>query len=172
MKHNWEISSDLSSIEFSLKYYEIGRIKGCFRKFDGEIVAGKDMSNPEIELKILAKSISTLDTEWDNKLISAGFLSAEQFPQIVFLSGQGCRLSEGGIQELTGNLTIKEHGSMVTLLVTSGAMENTRKQLRARFILTAVLLLSEYGFEYGNPVFGNEVNLSVKLILTSPHKRC
>jgi polyisoprenoid-binding protein YceI len=171
MRYDWGISAASSLIEFSIKYYEIGRIKGYFRKFSGEIVAGNNFDNPEIKLRIDADSVSTHNKECDRSLTSPAFLSAKQYPDIGFESYHGCRLSEGGIQELTGDLKIRDTVHQVTLLVTLSEIKTLRKELNAQFSLTTSLLLSDYGVDAGDGLFGNQVHINMRLILSAalPH---
>jgi polyisoprenoid-binding protein YceI len=167
MRYNWEISTASSLIEFSIKYYEIARIKGYFRRFNGEIIAGSNFDNPKIRISLEADSISTLNKECDNSLISPAFLSAKQYPLIAFESDHGCQLSEGGIQELTGDLLIRDTTKKVTLLVTLSEIKSVRKESNAQFSLITSFLLSDFGIEAGDAVFGDQVNLSMRLILNA-----
>ncbi|WPU99128.1 YceI family protein [Mucilaginibacter sp. cycad4] len=164
MKYHWELSTDLSYIDFSLKFYEIGQIKGYFKKFNGKIVTGKDFNDPVINLQILTGSVSTLNDEWDQALISPGFLSANEFPFITFTSDRGCHLSVGRIQELTGIVQFKGYQRGLTLLVTSAVFKNNGKKMSAQFSLTTTLSLNEYGFEITGEIFNKEVRLSMTLV--------
>jgi polyisoprenoid-binding protein YceI len=165
MRHKWEISAASSFIEFSFKYYEIGLVKGNFKRFDGEIFAGNLFDNPEISVRLDADSVSTHNRECDHRLMSSAFLSTRQFPLIVFHAFHGCRLSAGGIQELTGDLTIRNVTNKITLLVTFSEIKNLRKEISAQFALTTSFFLSDYGFESGEGVFGNQINVIMRLIL-------
>jgi polyisoprenoid-binding protein YceI len=165
MKYNWEISAASSLIEFSFKYYEIGRIKGYFRKFHGEIIAGNHFDNPEIKFWIDADSVSTHNKECDQRLVSPAFLSVKEFPVIAFNANHGCRLSEGGIQELTGNLKIRNITNKVVQLVTFSDIKTLKKELNAQYSLTTSFLLSDYGFDSDDGIIGNSVNVNVRLVL-------
>ena len=167
MRHNWKISTDSSYIAFSLKFYEIGRIKGYVRKFDGDIVAGEDFDKPDISFQLFTDSISTLNEKWDRKLSSPLFMSAEEFPIVAFASKDGCQLSTGGIQELTGQLTIKSHTATITLLVTSASVKSTSKRKVSQYNLTTKLVMSDYGFKHSHKIFGNEINLNMKIMLVA-----
>jgi polyisoprenoid-binding protein YceI len=165
MRYYWQISEATSYIEFSLKFYEIGRIKGYFKKFEGEILAGNNFEHPGINLKLWTNSISTFNDEWDNMLMSSAFIDHIEFPYITFRSGSGCHLSIGGIQELTGDLQIRDRINHVTLLVTSAVINKMGKEPGAHFCLTTTLPLMDFGFDNKENIFGHEVNLSVRLAL-------
>ncbi|MCR8560341.1 YceI family protein [Mucilaginibacter sp. BJC16-A38] len=165
MRYNWEISAASSLIEFSFKYYEIGRIKGYFKKFGGEITAGNHFDNPEIKVWIGAESVSTHNKACDRSLVSPAFLSVKEYPAIEFTASHGCRLSEGGIQELSGNLRIRNITNCINLLVTSSDIKNLKKELNAQYSLTTSFSLIDYGFNAGDGIFGDIVSLNVRLVL-------
>jgi len=165
MRYNWEISAASSFIEFNLKYYEIGRIKGYFKKFNGQIIAGNHFENPEIRIRIAADSVSTHNKDCDHQLVSPAFFATKQFPTINFDAYEGCKLSAGGIQELTGELQIRDTKNKITLLVTLSEIKSLRKEINAQFSLTTSILLSDYGLDSVEGILGDLVNVTMRLSL-------
>jgi len=166
MLYNWEVSGKSSFIEFRIKYYKIGRITGKFLKFNGEIIAGCDFENPKIDFRLEVNSISTLNKDWDYKLISKHFLNAAEYPVIDFYADGGCRFSSGGVQELTGKLCINDRSQVITLVVMSSIFKKNAKVPVFYFNLATTFFLTDFGFAVSENIYGNEVQLSIRVKLS------
>ena len=161
-----------SEITFKVKHLMISAVTGNFTKFDATMEAeAEDFSNVKISFTADVDSISTGNEQRDGHLKSADFFDAEKFPTISFTSSS-FKHKSGSDYELTGDLTIKDTTSQVTLAVEyGGAMTDFYGQSKVGFELSAKISRAEFGLtwsavtEAGGVVVSDEVKLQLSVQL-------
>jgi len=116
-KSTWRFSAKDSAIEFKIKYYKISSLTGYINDFWGNVTANDDFSTVDINVSLETGSINANNVLRNKKLRSPDCLHAKKYPNMEFTAINGCRLSEGNIREVKGNLTIKDITSEVTLVI-------------------------------------------------------
>ena len=104
----WQIDSNHSSAQFSVKHLGVSTVRGAFTKVTGS--AKYDPSDPSkdtLEATIEASSVDTRVDMRDKDLRSPNFLDVEKYPTITFHSKQ-TKVAGAGKLQITGDLTI--HG--------------------------------------------------------------
>lgn len=82
----YEIDPGSSRIGFDVQYLKVARGRGVFTLFGGEIVVGDSIAESSVQVTIDAASIDTINHRRDDHLRSSNFLSASEYPLIVFQS--------------------------------------------------------------------------------------
>jgi len=105
---NWQIDSNHSSAQFSVKHLGVSTVRGAFTKVTGTAnYDPKDPSKATVDITIDASSVDTRVQMRDNDLRSPNFLDVQKFPNITFRSKQVKPAGDGKLQ-IIGDLTI--HG--------------------------------------------------------------
>src|SRR5258706_12002554 len=116
-RYFWEIAEKQSVIFFKVKYLRFSNITGSFLKFIGSVVADDLFQDTEVTLHIEAGSVETHHAGHNMMLKGGQCLSVTDHPRITFHSVGGCKQSAGKIWELSGELTLKEYTTPLTLVV-------------------------------------------------------
>ena len=165
-KQTWELAPKHSTIQFKVKYLQISNVTGYFHKFSGTVATDEFFSAPEISILIEANSIETYNDKWNDQLRSAEFFAPELYPQISFISSDGCRKRSGRIWEITGQLTIKETSRPVTLLINFSDIKEDRKRPTALFHLFGTINRRDFGFDkLDEKEIGDEILLNAEIFL-------
>jgi polyisoprenoid-binding protein YceI len=83
----YELDTDRTTLEFSVRHLIISTIRGRFTNFVGSIdLDHDDITRSKVTVEIDASSITTDEAERDANLRSQHFLDVEQFPVIRFES--------------------------------------------------------------------------------------
>ena len=109
----WDIDTIHSDIIFSVRHMGVGKSKGRFGTFSGEIVTAADPLESSVTATIDINSIDTRNADRDGHVRSADFFDAEQFPTATFRS-TGVR-QDGADFLIDGELTLKGVTKPVTL---------------------------------------------------------
>jgi polyisoprenoid-binding protein YceI len=97
-----------SFVTFRVGHLGIGQAYGSFGKVEGVVHHdAEDPSASKVRIVIDATTVDTNNANRDKHLLSSDFLSAKEFPEIVFES-KSVTVAEDGAMELTGELTL--HG--------------------------------------------------------------
>jgi polyisoprenoid-binding protein YceI len=161
----WSILPKRSFLQFRVSYLQISNINGSFLRLSGTVAADEDFQDPVINLQIEARSIETYDPRRNAKLRSEQFLFAERYPNLEFISADGCRKSSGMIKELTGDLTVRGKRIPVTLLVNFSANKIYRKRPAALFGLFGTVSRSALGLGRADGEIGDEIHLNAVVFL-------
>lgn len=105
---NWQIDSNHSAAQFSVRHLGVSTVRGAFTKVSGS--ANYDPSNPSkttLEATIEASSVDTRVEMRDNDLRSPNFLDVQKYPTITFRSKE-VKATGAGKLRIAGDLTI--HG--------------------------------------------------------------
>jgi len=104
----WNVDPVHSFVTFRVGHLGIGQAYGRFGKIEGEI--RYDAEKPEassVRVVIDATTVDTGNANRDKHLLGSDFLSAKEFPEIVFAT-KSVVVGEDGKMTLTGDLTL--HG--------------------------------------------------------------
>ncbi len=86
----WTIISDLSSIQFTVHSFIVGKVYGQFEPFSGTIIIGSDGA-PEVAARINTASVNTGNERRDGHLQGPEFFDTEQYPEAAFSATSLCR---------------------------------------------------------------------------------
>ncbi|MHB1575461.1 MAG: YceI family protein [Candidatus Dormibacteria bacterium] len=164
----WKLDMAHSAVEFSVRHMMISTVKGNFKDFSVDIdIDPDDLTKSSVRAVIKAASIDTREPQRNGHLVSADFLDAEKYPEIVFQSRRVASLG-GERYQVEGDLTIKDVTRPVSLDVTllgfetspygvkAGGFEATTKISRQDFGLTWNVAL-----ETGGVLVGDEIKISI-----------
>jgi polyisoprenoid-binding protein YceI len=127
-----------------------------------------DIEATEVTLTIDAASIDTLWEARDEHIRSADFLDVANHPEITFVS-TGLTLIDDATAELAGDLTIRGETRPVTLEATLnniGPNPFNPDQEIAGFTITGEVDRTEFGIDFGAPVIGAVLPVTVNVELT------
>ncbi|MEU5845561.1 YceI family protein [Saccharopolyspora shandongensis] len=82
----WDIDTVHSDIQFTVRHMGVGKSRGRFSAFQGEIVTAADPLESTVTATIDTASIDTGNADRDAHVRNADFLDAEQFPTATFRS--------------------------------------------------------------------------------------
>ncbi|MEU6266266.1 YceI family protein [Saccharopolyspora shandongensis] len=82
----WDIDTVHSDIQFTVRHMGVGKSRGRFGAFQGEIVTAADPLESTVTATIDTASIDTGNADRDAHVRNADFLDAEQFPTATFRS--------------------------------------------------------------------------------------
>lgn len=76
-----------SQVGFAVRHLGFSKVRGAFEKFEGNIrFDPDDIGSLEVEVAILADSVTTNDEKRDEHLRSEDFFDVEEYPDITFKS--------------------------------------------------------------------------------------
>jgi len=155
-----------SNFGFAVRYQGVSLFKGTLDEVSATLVDGK----LEGAAKVESISIRTPE-QFRAHVLSEEFFDAANHPEITFVSSN-VEVSEDGVVELTGDLTIKGITNPVTAKGTwvapaADAFGNTRAHLQLETVVdrTAFGLKWNMPLPTGGNALGNDVTLTVDLAL-------
>lgn len=149
---------DNASIEFSVRFFVITKIRGTFEQFSGTYSFNQvDLEASAVSVTIDTASIRTDSEGRDRDLRSENFFDVENFPEMTFVSQDVLATSQldGGI---AGDLTLIGTTKAVQLSV---AIEGEQ------FVATARIRRSDFGMTFGRPFVGDIVEIRIAVDLDS-----
>lgn len=147
-----------ASIEFSVRFFVITKIRGTFEQFSGTYSFNQvDLEASAVTVTIDTASIRTDSERRDRDLRSENFFDVENFPEMTFVSQDVLATSQldGGI---AGDLTLIGTTKAVQLSV---AIEGEQ------FVATARIRRSDFGMTFGRPFVGDIVEIRIAVDLDS-----
>lgn len=157
----WQLDDARTEIAFSVEHLMVSTVHGRFTEFDADIALNPD----EPERSRVAATISTASLRTDNQdrdreVLSPGFLDAETYPEIRFVSSDVTRLDQETFL-VRGDLTM--HG------VTRGILARGRFEVvadaprRVRFTLAAEVDRADFDLTFGirGVLVGKTVTITV-----------
>ena len=169
---SWEIDSNHSSAQFSVRHIMISNVKGEFTKVSGKAIYDpKNLAGASLEATIDASSITTREPRRDNHLRSAEFLDVAKFPVITFKSSKFVKTAAG--LSILGDLTIRGVTKPVTLTVDgpSGEVNDPKSGPKIGASATTKINRKEFGMLYnavveaGSFVVGDDVTITLDVEL-------
>lgn len=109
----WNIDPVHSEIQFSLRHMGVGRSRGRFDSFSGQITTAEDPLQSSVSAEIDMSSFNTGNADRDAHVRGADFLDVDNHPKATFRS-TGIR-QDGGELLIDGELTIRGKTQPVTL---------------------------------------------------------
>ncbi|MBE9373364.1 YceI family protein [Saccharopolyspora sp. HNM0983] len=82
----WDIDSVHSEVEFTVRHMGVGKSRGRFGSFRGEIVTGETLEQSSVTATIDATSVDTGNADRDAHLRNSDFLDTDRFPTAEFRS--------------------------------------------------------------------------------------
>lgn len=169
---SWEIDSNHSSAQFSVRHIMISNVKGEFTKVSGKAIYDpKNLAGASLEATIDASSITTREPRRDNHLRSAEFLDVAKFPVITFKSSKFVKTTAG--LSILGDLTIRGVTKPVTLTVDgpTGEVNDPKSGPKIGASATTKINRKEFGMLYnavveaGSFVVGDDVTITLDVEL-------
>lgn len=160
----WTIDPIHSEVAFSVRHMMVGKVRGRFNAFGGEIVATEDGS-ATVNVSVDVSSVDTQNPQRDEHIRSADFFDAATYPEATFRS-TGLR-AHGGDTYVDGDLTLHGVTRPVTLEVEAGGVtRDPYGNVRAGFSATLEIARNDYGITIQMPLDGGGVVVGEKVRLT------
>ncbi len=167
---HYEIDSDHTSVNFTIRHLVISKVKGKFAKFVGSFdYDPKKLNSWKTSTTIQAESIDTGVAERDKHLRSSDFFDVKKYPIIAFVS-TGVKDFNGSTGKLEGNLTIHGVTKPVTLnLEVGGTVTDPWGNKKAAFSANTKLNRKDFGLtwnkaiETGGVLVGDEVEINLEV---------
>lgn len=169
----FEVDFKHSTIQFSIQYMKLSKVKGFFDSYKAKIEfdALPDVKQFSIYFEVDVASISTHDFHRDAHLISADFFYADKYPKIKFEATDIEKIT-ANTYLLGGNLTIKDCTNYVKFNVFyNGSELSTLDTVAHGFTCITSIYRSDFKLSYnkllesGNFLIDDEVEIHVELIL-------
>ncbi len=103
-----------SFVYFSVQHLVIGRVRGRFNGFSGELTVADDLEAWRLEVRVETASVDTQNGRRDEDVRSPRFLDSEHYPRMTF-SGRGIAVEPGNQWSMLGDLTIRDVARPVAL---------------------------------------------------------
>lgn len=100
----WDIDSVHSEVEFTVRHMGVGKSRGRFDSFSGEIVTGETPEQSSVTATIDTTSVNTGNADRDAHLRAADFFNTDEHPTATFRS-TGVR-QDGEDYVIDGELTL------------------------------------------------------------------
>jgi polyisoprenoid-binding protein YceI len=157
----WAIDPVHSEVAFSVRHMMVGKVRGRFTGFGGEISVTDDGA-ASVNATIDVTSVDTQNPQRDEHIRSADFFDAATHPNITFRS-TGLR-AHGGRSYLDGELTLHGVTRPVTLeLEVGGVTTDPYGLLRAGFSAETEIERKDYGISITMPMDGGGVVVGDKI---------
>lgn len=155
----WKIDPVHSYLGFVVRHMVVGRLRGHFNKFEGEIVTAENPLESSASLTVDATSISTGNETRDGQVRSAAFFSVEEHPMLTF-SSTGVRQGGSGFI-LDGELSLRGVTRPLSLDVQLGGFgPDTMGNTRCGFSATGEIDRRDFGTPYDDRVPGGGLAVS------------
>ncbi|HET9222995.1 MAG TPA: YceI family protein [Roseiflexaceae bacterium] len=169
---SWQIDSNHSHIQFSVRHMMISTVRGRFERFTGTIEGDEqDPTRSHVEVQIEAASVDTRSPQRDADLRSANFLDADNYPYLTFTSSRIEQI-DSSHGRITGDLTIRGVSREVVLDVEyAGQAKSPWGTTSAGFSATTKINRKDWGLawnvalETGGVMVGDEVKIDIELEL-------
>ncbi|MBX3017587.1 MAG: YceI family protein [Bdellovibrionaceae bacterium] len=156
-----------SKIGFEIPHLVISTVEGKFEKFDGKIVADKDLAKSKVEVNIDAASINTAVEKRDEHLKSPDFFDVAKHAKLSFVSKKVTVTGNG--LKIQGALTIKGVSKDVTLDANYlGQVKDGYGNEKIAFKAKTKINRKDFGLTWSNmveagPVVGDEVEIQLNI---------
>ena len=110
----YELDAVHSFLYFSVQHLVIGRVRGRFNGFFGQLTVADDLDAWRLEVWVDTATVDTQNGRRDEDLRSTRFLDSEHYPRMTF-SGRGIAAEPGSQWSMLGDLTIRDVARPVAL---------------------------------------------------------
>jgi polyisoprenoid-binding protein YceI len=160
----WTIDPVHSYVGFVVRHLMVSKFHGSFASFSGQITTGEDPLDSQVAATVDVGSIVTGDRARDDRIRSADFFDAANFPTMSFASS-GVR-DAGGKYLVDGDLTIRGVTRAVSLTVELPQFGvNPQGDVTAGFSAAGVIQRSDFGVSFTVALPGGGVTLSDKVTI-------
>ena len=165
----WTIDPVHSDVGFVIRHLMVGKVRGRFGSFEGQIVTGADPLDSSVTATIDLGLIDTKNKQRDDHIRTADFFEVDKYPTMTYRS-TGVR-RDGGDYVLDGDLTLKGVTRPVSLKLEIGGfgadpfLVDPLKGARVGFSATGEINRVDFGVSYNGPVPGGGVALGEKVQL-------
>jgi polyisoprenoid-binding protein YceI len=161
----WDIDPVHSDVSFAVRHMMVGKVRGRFATFSGEIVTGDDVTDSFVTASIDSTSVDTGNEQRDADLRSGRFFDVQKYPLWTFRS-TGVR-ADGGSYVVDGELTINGVTRSVPLaLEVNGIGPDTNGGTRAGFSASTTIDRNDFGVDIKLPLDGGGVVVGDKVQIT------
>ncbi len=168
----WGVDKNNSNMQFEVDYMLMSEATGVVKVFDGSVLSNKeDFTDAQILFNADVKSLTTYNDMRDEHLMSDEFFNAEKYPKMTFKSTSFKKIKDNKY-ELKGDLTIRDVTKAVTFeVIYGGQYKDKQGNTKAGFKAKGSINRLDYNLKWnslmdtGAPIVGNEVRISVNLIL-------
>jgi polyisoprenoid-binding protein YceI len=176
----FQVGSAHSSIEFSVAWMGISRVRGAFGDFSGTLALDRnDLTRSSASIVIRTRSLTTFNERRDRDLKGPDWFDVEKFPNAVFSSREVVKQGEGYV--LRGPLTL--HGVTKEIEIPfayNGALRDQGGDERVGFEGRLTVNRKDYGIvgqarfnaimEIGKAMVGDQIELPLAIegIRTTP----
>jgi polyisoprenoid-binding protein YceI len=159
----WDIDVVHSDIEFSVRHFGVGKARGRFDTFSGEIVTADDLAESSVTASIDTASVNTGHGDRDTHLRSSDFFDVDTYPTASFRS-TGIR-EDGDDYIIDGELTLHGVTKAVSLEVELGGFTDTENGGKLLGLSASTTLnRTEFGVgPEGGAVLGEKVKLTLEV---------
>lgn len=169
-KTNWTFSAKESTVAFKIKYYRISSISGIFKEFSGRVSAYDDFGDADISLTLKTAAIELNSKKENQSLRKAECLDVHAFPEIHFRATDGCRLSQGNIREINGELTVKGITAPLTLIVSYAQAKKGTSSPTCTVGLFGCIQRSLFGLAQSDDNLEDDISISAQIELRRARK--
>ena len=160
----WNIDPVHSEVGFSVRHMMVGKVRGRFTGFAGEIVAAEDGS-ATVNATVDVTTVDTQNAQRDEHIRSADFFDAATYPALTYRS-TGLR-AHGGRTYVDGELSLHGVTRPVTLeLEVGGVARDPYGNLRAGFSAQTEIERKDFGISIQMPMDGGGVVVGEKVKIT------
>lgn len=164
----WDIDTAHSDVSFSVRHMMVGKVRGRFATFSGQIVTGANVTDSLVTASIEPASIDTGNAQRDAHVRSADFFDVENHPRWTF-SSTGVRVDGHGLV-VDGELTIKGVTRSASLaLDVNGIGPDDSGGTRLGVSATTTIDRNDFGVDIklpldgGGVVVGDKVRISLDI---------
>lgn len=159
----WDIDAVHSEIGFTLRHLGVGRSRGRFDSFTGEIVTAANPLDSSVNATIDTSSINTGNADRDAHVRTGDFLDTDAYPQASFRS-TGIR-TDGEDYIIDGEFTL--HGVTKPVSLTAelgGIADNGQGGKLLGLSASTTLTRSDFGVgPEGGAMLGEKVKISLEI---------
>ncbi len=160
----WTIDPTHSEVGFSVRHMMVGKVRGRFTGFSGEIVATED-GGATLSANVDVTSLDTQSAQRDEHIRSADFFDADNHPEMTYRS-TGLRREHGRLY-VEGDLSLRGVTRPVELeLEVGGVTRDPYGLLRAGFSATAEIERKDFGITIQMPMDGGGVVIGDRVRIT------
>ena len=154
-----------SRVTFYVNHFGFSNSVGEFKIADGTFTFDNDdWSKSKVDARIPVQSLELGESKWNGHVLSADFLEAAKYPEIIFVSKKVEKV-DATHGKLHGDLTIKGVTKPVVLDLTVNKVGEhpMRKTQAAGFTATVTVRRSEFGVVAYVPAVADDVVIRIEV---------
>lgn len=175
---NWQIDSQHSSAQFSVRHMAISTVRGAFSKVTGTVALDdKDITKSTVDVTIDVTTVDTREPDRDKDLRSERFFDVAHYPSMTFKSKKVEQLAPGKLK-VTGDLTIRGATKEVVLDVDgpTAPIKDPWGNQRVAAAATTKVNRQDFGVKWnatldnGGVVVGDDVSITIDVEMIKKDK--